>query len=147
MTTLLGALAISLLAQPYTRLAALSCILSMDGFRIKDLGAPTATTDAITKDYADAQDMLWVSKSGDNMTGVLDMHNNRIQHFPLHPVDTSDACTATFMIQEDLNLQATVVLYNGTEAMTGDLNMDTHYINNMADLTNLQYSETKAYIV
>lgn len=124
----------------------MSDILSMGGFRIKDVGFPIAATDCATKDYVDIRDELSVHKSEPSITDALDMQTNHIQHVPLHPADTSDARNAAFAIQEDLNLRATVVLRSGTQAMTGHLNMDTHYIKNVADSINPHDAPTEAYV-
>lgn len=65
------------------------------------------------------------------MTGFLDMQNNPT--CPSSTPDTSDACSAMFVIQK---LQAEMVFQDGTQAMTGHLNKSTYYINNVIDPPN-----------
>lgn len=74
------------------------------------------------------------------MTGSLDMQNNRIQHAPLQPVDTSSTCSAAFIIQEDQKLR------NGTQVMIGHLNMCTHGTKNVVDPVDPQDAATKDYV-
>ena len=78
--------------------------------------------------------------------GPLDMKGYRIKHLPMNPIDTSDAVSAAFVIQENINLKEKVMLRNGLEPMTGHLNMDSHYINNVLDPVNNQDATTKSYV-
>ena len=78
----------------------------------------------------DAASIL-VDKSGDTMTGDLDMGGNRVMNVPYTPANTSDAANAAYVIQGDLDVEQKTVLRNGTQAMTGNLDMDDHFINNL----------------
>ena len=48
----------------------------------------------------------------------------------MKPEDTNDAVSASFVIQENINMEQKALLRNGMQTMTGHLNMDYHYINN-----------------
>ena len=87
-----------------------------------------------------------VNKRGDTMTGDLDMGHNRVKNISLNPVDTSDAANAAFVIQGDITVEQKAVLRSGTQAMSGHLNMDNHYINNVLDPADPQDVATKKYV-
>ena len=93
----------------------------------------------------DAASIL-VDKSGDTMTGNLDMSGNRVMNVPYAPANTSDAANAAYVIQGDLDVEQKTVLRNGTQAMTGNLNMDDHFINNLTNPVNVQDAATKNYV-
>ena len=93
----------------------------------------------------DAASIL-VDKSGDTMTGDLDMSGNRVTNVPYAPVNTSDAANAAYVIQGDLDVEQKTVLRDGTQAMTGNLNMDDHFINNLTNPVNAQDAATKNYV-
>ena len=93
----------------------------------------------------DAASIL-VDKSGDTMTGNLDMGGNRVMNVPYAPANTSDAANAAYVIQGDLDVEQKTVLRDGTQAMTGNLNMDDHFINNLTNPVNAQDAATKNYV-
>ena len=93
----------------------------------------------------DAASIL-VDKSGDTMTGNLDMSGNRVMNIPYAPANTSDAANAAYVIQGDLDVEQKTVLRDGTQAMTGNLNMDDHFINNLTNPVNAQDAATKNYV-
>ena len=93
----------------------------------------------------DAASIL-VDKSGDTMTGDLDMSGNRVTNVPYAPANTSDAANAAYVIQGDLDVEQKTVLRDGTQAMTGNLNMDDHFINNLTNPVNAQDAATKNYV-
>ena len=93
----------------------------------------------------DATSIL-VHKSGDTMTGNLDMSGNRVMNVPYAPANTSDAANAAYVIQGDLDVEQKTVLRDGTQAMTGNLNMDDHFINNLTNPVNAQDAATKNYV-
>ena len=55
-----------------------------------------ATTNAATKNYVDTQDSLQVLKSGDKMTGELDMGTSWVSRVP-NPTDSQDAATKAYV--------------------------------------------------
>ena len=87
-----------------------------------------------------------VDKSGDTMTGDLDMSGNRVMNVPYAPANTSDAANAAYVIQGDLDVEQKTVLRDGTQAMTGNLDMDVHFINNLPNPVNAQDAATKNYV-
>ena len=81
----------------------LSGELSMDDNKITDLATPTADTDASTKKYVDDQDTvlqtsinLKLSKLGGDMTGDLDMGDNKITDLAT-PTNNSNASTKKYV--------------------------------------------------
>ena len=80
------------------------------------------------------------------LPGPLDMKGNRIKHIPMNPEDTSDAVSADFVNKENIKLKEKAMLRNGLQSMTGHLDMDSHYINNVLDPVNNQDVATKLYV-
>ena len=96
----------------------------------------------------DATSIL-VHKSGDTMTGELLMDGNLIKGLPTqYPTgytgDTVPSWAQVMGITQELGDAS--VLRNGTQAMTGNLNMDDHFINNLTNPINAQDAATKNYI-
>mgnify|MGYP003497746833 FL=1 len=56
--------------------------VNMSQFKISNMANPTVDQDATTKIYVDGKDNLKVSKSGDSMSGTLNMSTNRIIGLP-----------------------------------------------------------------
>ena len=65
---------------------------------------------------------------------------------PYTSVNTSDAANAAYVIQGDLDVEQKTVLANGAQAMTGIMDMDDHFINNLPNLVNEQDAATKNYV-
>ena len=57
-------------------------ILSMGGFRLANMGAPTASTDAATKGYVDTIDQDDLQLSGGTMTGDIDTGGRLVRGLP-----------------------------------------------------------------
>ena len=81
----------------------LSGELSMDDNKITDLATPTANSDASTKKYVDDQDATLqtrinskLSKWGGDMTGELDMGDNKITDLGT-PTNNTDAATKKYV--------------------------------------------------
>ena len=87
-----------------------------------------------------------LNRNGEVMSGNLDMSKNRIINIPYQPDNLNDAVNASFVIQGDVNVEQKSILRNGTQAMTGHLNMDKHYINNVSDSDDPQDVATKNYV-
>ena len=51
-----------------------------------------------------------------------------------------------YVIQGDLDVEQKTVLANGAQAMTGIMDMDDHFINNLPNLVNEQDAATKNYV-
>ena len=79
------------------------------------------------------------------MTGNLDISGNRVMNVPFSPTDTSDAVNAAYVVRGDLDVEQKTVLRNGTQAMTGNLDMDDHFINNLPNPVHDQDAVTKTY--
>ena len=63
----------------------------------------------------------------------------------ISPMDTSDAVNAAYVVQGDLDVEQNTVLRNGTQAMTGNLDMDDHFITNLPNPVHDQDDVTKTY--
>ena len=113
----------------------------MTGNTLTNDSNPVNAQDIATKNYVDGK----VSKSGDTMTGNLDISGNRVMNVPFSPTDTSDAVNAAYVVRGDLDVKQKTVLRNGTHAMTGNLDMDDHYINNLPNPVHDQDAVTKTY--
>ena len=115
--------------------------INMTGNTLTNVSNPVNAQDIATKNYVDGK----VSKSGDTMTGNLDISGNRVMNVPFSPTDTSDAVNATYVVRGDFDVEQKTVLRNGTQAMTGNLDMDDHYINNLPNPVHDQDAVTKTY--
>ena len=112
----------------------------MDSNRISNVVNPVADQDVATKSYVDG------NVGGTNkVSGNLDMVENRIENLPFNPIDTNDAASAAFVINGDLAVEDKALFKDGTKAMTGHLNMNHHYINNVLDPAYDQDVATKSY--
>lgn len=103
--------------------------VSMNTRKITSLGTPTVGTDASTKQYVD-----------DKITALVGTAPSTL--------DTLQEIAAA--INSDPNLYATLnnskLNRDGTQAMTGALNMGTNKITNLVDPTNAQEATTKNYV-
>ena len=115
--------------------------INMTGNTLTNVSNPVNAQDIATKNYVDGK----VSKSGDTMTGNLDVSGNRVMNVPFSPTDTSDAVNEAYVVRGDLDVEHKTVLRNGTQAMTGNLDMDDHYINNLPNPVHAQDAVTKTY--
>ena len=115
--------------------------INMTGNTLTNVSNPVHDQDITTKNYVDGK----VSKSGDTMTGNLDISGNRVMNVSFSPTDTSDAVNAAYVVRGDLDVEQKTVLRNGTQAMTGNLDMDDHYINNLPNPVHDQDAVTKTY--
>ena len=106
--------------------------INMTGNTLTNVSNPVNAQDIVTKHYVDG-------------TGNLDMSGNRVMNVPFSPTDTGDAVNASYVIQGDLDVEQKTILRNGTQAMTGNLDMDDYCINNLTSPVNDQDAVTKAY--
>ena len=87
-----------------------------------------------------------VSRSGDNLSGDLSLDGHRLKQIPHEPTDTTDGAAVSFVIAGDIAVKDAAVLRSGAQTMTGNLDLDSHYINNVVDPANQQDAATKGYV-
>ena len=83
-------------------------------------------TDYAKKSYVNAQDNLKVNKSGDRMTGNLDMGNNYILKVA-NPARATDAASKQYVDRAANNVAISQVSKRG-DSMTGDLRMNANLV-------------------
>ena len=87
-----------------------------------------------------------VDKAGDEMTGNLDMNNNRLMNIG-NPVDNQDSVTKDYLdtITKSINRQVQLKVNADGDTMRGNLDMDWHTVTNVkfplnsCDVTNKLY--------
>lgn len=115
----------------------------MNNNKISNLGAPTAAADAVTRLYTDTADALKVSRSGDTMTGVLDMGANKISSSYV-PLANNDLTNKLYTDTRDaLQLNLTGGTLTGTLDMGGNKIMTTYVPLANNDLTNKLYTDSR----
>ena len=87
-----------------------------------------------------------VSRSGDSLSGDLSLDGHRLKQIPHEPTATTDGAAASFVIAGDIAVKDAAVLRSGVQTMTGNLDLDSHYINNVVDPANQQDAATKSYV-
>ena len=87
-----------------------------------------------------------VSRSGDSLSGDLSLDGHRLKQIPHEPTATTDGAAASFVIAGDIAVKNAAVLRSGAQTMTGNLDLDSHYINNVVDPANQQDAATKGYV-
>ena len=85
-----------------------------------------------------------VSRSGDSLSGDLSLDGHRLKQIPHEPTATTDGAAASFVIAGDIAVKDAAVLRSGAQTMTGNLNLDSHYINNVVDPANQQDAAQRA---
>ena len=113
--------------------------------KLRNVGAPSANTDAATKKYVDDNSSGSVDTSSflkldgtRKMTGNLDMDNNRIYNLPA-PASPKQPTPLSFTDLKYLHV-------GGTNKMTNNLNMDNKKIINLRIPTNDTDGATKKYV-
>ena len=107
---------------------------------IANLHDPNSPQDAATKNYVDTRDNLKVNKSGDTMSGNLDMTTNYIRN--VHdPILTGDAANKNY-VDNVGNLKVS----KSGDSMTGNLNMSSNYINGINDPIVYSDAANKNYV-
>ena len=113
---------------------------------------------AVNKNYVDGEitkidTTQFVKKVGDTMTGVLNMNGNTIKNIKLDDKDDTSAVPLseikknfTTVIGELTRIDNTFLKKDGTISMTGNLDMNTHKIENLNAPTNLTDAANKQYI-
>ena len=131
-------------------LRAMTGSLNMNGNQIIRLKEPVSSSDACTKGYTDRTTSLFIKKDGSvPMTGDLDMDNNLIQNVN-NPINSDDCSNKKYVDDEIAKIRVTdtspFVKLDGTRQMTGDLDMNTHKINDLKDPVNDTDATNKKYI-
>ena len=108
--------------------------------KITNMADGTSAQDAVTKSQMETADGLKVSKTGDTMSGTLNMGSNSITNLAAGAV-SGDAIEYD---QFNTALSGKLDLSGGT--MTGAIDMSANQINDMADPTLAQDAATKAYV-
>ena len=104
--------------------------------------AATATANAAanTANNALSQVANAVQKTGDTMTGDLDMGNNQIENLGT-PIASTDATTKSYVDAADA-----LKLDKSGGTMTGDIDMGGQMVNNLGTPTNNTDAATKGYV-
>ena len=87
-----------------------------------------------------------VSRSGDSLSGDLSLDGHRLKQVPHEPTAATDGAAASFVIAGDIAVKDAAVLRSGVQTMTGNLDLDSHYITNVIDPANQQDAATKNYV-
>jgi hypothetical protein len=93
--------------------------LIMSGATVTGLPLPTANTEASSKQYADQQDALQVSRAGDNMSGPLAMGLNKITNLGT-PTASTDASSKGYV--DGILGSATAASASAAAAATSEAN-------------------------
>lgn len=99
--------------------------------------------------YVDIQDNLRVLKTGDTMSGDLDMGGQLVRGLPTTypPLYQGDeAASWKQVVGLTLDALNTVVKLDGNDPMTGDLKMGNHQIKGVTDPAEPQDAATKNYV-
>ena len=126
--------------------------INMTGNTLTNVSNPVNAQDIATKHYVDMSGSYdKVSKSGDNMTGELLMGGNLIRGLPTHyphfyAGDEAPSWTQVMGIMQELG--GVTVLRDGTQAMTGDLDMSGNRVMNVPYTpANTSDAANAAYVV
>ena len=139
--------------------------IDMDGNEITGLGDPVQNNEASNKKYVDdsikglSHIVLhkvgglkadYVLKTGDTLTGNLNMNNNKIKNIAA-PIDSDDATSKAWVESKIASIPSgsgsgstDLPLAGGT--MTGDINMAGNKIEGSGDLTNINDAARKKYV-
>ena len=91
--------------------------IDMGSHKIVNAAEPTDMQDVATKNYVDSKAV--VSRSGDSMTGELNMNNNKITHLPIKPIDKFEATSKVYVDDRD-NKRVS----KAGDVMTGNLKLN-----------------------
>ena len=91
--------------------------IDMGSHKIVNAAEPTDLQDVATKNYVDSKAV--VSKSGDTMTGELNMNNNKITHLPIRPTDKLEATSKVYVDGQDYKRVS-----KAGDVMTGNLKLN-----------------------
>jgi hypothetical protein len=103
--------------------------LIMSGATVTGLPLPTAITEAASKQYADQQDALQVSRSGDSMSGQLAMGLNKIVNLGA-PTSSTDASSKGYV--DGILGSATAASASAAAAATSEANAAVSEANALA---------------
>ncbi len=111
----------------------------MQNNRISNVVDPIDAQDVATKNYA-------VAKSGDTLTGNLNMDGNVIKGLSTsQPLSDDEAVSWGQTVSLISNAMQTAFQKKG-DTMNGEINMGNHKITNLSDPQNNSDASTKAYV-
>jgi hypothetical protein len=113
----------------------LSAHLNLNKHRVINLSAPTATDDAVTRQYADD---TYLKRDGSSaVAGVVDMSNNRLMNLG-DPLGVQDVVNLKYL--------GRFLKLDGSTAMAGALNMGGHVVSNVGQPASAGDVVTKGYV-
>ena len=112
-------------------------VIDVNRNSIVNLAASTQTSSAVNKLYVDTENAQKLNKSGDSMTGNLNMNNNKICNVSI-PVEIGDAANKFYV-------DTTAVKKSG-DSMTGHLDMNSHEIFHVRSPTDELSATNKTYV-
>ena len=118
--------------------------IDMNGHSIDNLKSPTADDNACTKGYADTNFLNRLT--GGQIGGDLDMRGHSIKYLKLDNSDSAAARVAELNLKADSSDLNDYFKLDGTKAMTGNLNMNNHSIQNVKDPVNEYDNINKKYV-
>lgn len=122
--------------------------ISWGGRALKDLTDPVDDADAVNKMYVDEQTQNVLLRTGDMMSGILNMKGNRITNLPsTQPLHETDAATKGYV---DFASRATTSLLGGktisVEGPARDVPWNDKKILNLGDPEDGKDAATKRYV-
>lgn len=107
-------------------------LIMSGGAKVTGLPTPTTNSDAGSKAYIDQQDGLQVSRSGDTMSGTLDMGSNKITNLGT-PTAGTDSANKTYV--DGILGSATAASASAAAAATSEANAATSAANSATSAT------------
>ena len=118
--------------------------IDMNGFTIDNLPLPTAPDHCSSKGYVDNNFLNRLI--GGQIGGDIDMRGHSIKYLKLDNSDSAAARVSELNLKADKSDLNNYLKLDGTKAMTGNLNMNNHSIQNVKDPVNEYDSINKKYV-